>query len=113
MENAREFREMSPPRGVAQVSRVSAVDEGRKATELSSLIHSSDQPLAGASFSPIGVALPTVSSTTIRAAPAPLPALGINRAVPDAIRPENSSEETEDDADASAQKRMRFNSEAE
>lgn len=94
MENAREFREMSPPRGVAQVSRVSAVDEG-------------------ASFSPIGVALPTVSSTTIRAAPAPLPALGINRAVPDAIRPENSSEETEDDADASAQKRMRFNSEAE
>ncbi|VDM76201.1 unnamed protein product [Strongylus vulgaris] len=89
MENAREFRELSPPTTLPQVSR-SSFEEG-------------------SGYSPIGVALPTVSSAVPR--PQVSNPVGVNRVVPDAIPVEKNEEN--DGSEPPSEKRSKIASDGE
>ncbi|KAK6760713.1 hypothetical protein RB195_021967 [Necator americanus] len=84
MENAREFRELSPPTTLPQVPRSSFED--------------------GSGFSPIGVALPAVSSAVSRSQVTN--PVGVNRIVPDASSLEKNEENH--DTDPPAEKRTKI-----
>ncbi|WKY17240.1 hypothetical protein Q1695_001672 [Nippostrongylus brasiliensis] len=100
MENAREFREVSPPRMVCSqsqaISRVPVAD---------------DELVTASSCSAIGVALPTISSAIDP--PQSSQSIGINRTPTGADGSENSSNTGDEDSPFPAEKRKRVTSDGE
>ncbi|VDL73103.1 unnamed protein product [Nippostrongylus brasiliensis] len=100
MENAREFREVSPPRMVCSqsqaISRVPVAD---------------DELVTASSCSAIGVALPTISSAIDP--PQSSQSIGINRTPTGVDGSENSSNTGDEDSPFPAEKRKRVTSDGE
>ncbi|RCN52620.1 hypothetical protein ANCCAN_01319 [Ancylostoma caninum] len=110
MENAREFRELSPPSTLPAPTTLSVPTTHPASTTLpapstisapttlaapTTLPQVSRSFEEGSGFSPIGVALPTVSSTAAR--PQVTTTVGVNRTVPDAVSPEKNEENDDSD----------------